>query len=251
MDYILMGLLVLPLLAVLYLTFVSSWTYPRLWDHSFTFAHWTSGIYLSGSLMAGLWLSLLIAMVMGVSATGLGFLFSWQIALHARKSLLIHFSYYPYLIAPVVLGAMLQFYFVRLGLTGTLVGVMLAQFIFILPYGVLVLSTFWNDRIRQTAFQAATLGATSQQVFRTILLPMAKPWLFICFLQCFLISWFDYGITQMIGIGKVSTLTIQTMVFIREANPRLAALAASLLVGPLVVLLVIKSKIFLKEAAIT
>lgn len=246
-DYILMGLLLLPLMAIVYLALVSRWTYPQLWDTSFSFVQWMARVSSAGSILKGLWLSIFLALGMGISATGVGFILSGQIAYHRGKSRFIHFAYYPYLIAPVVLGAMLQFYFVRLGLIGTLAGVMLAQFIFILPYAVLLLFTFWNDRIRQTAFQATTLGATSLQVFRTILFPMAKPWLIICFLQCFLISWFEYGITQMIGVGKVPTLTIQTMIYIKEANPHLAALAACMLVGPLVAMLLVNRKLFLKS----
>ena len=245
-DYMVIGLLFLPLVAIVYLVLVSRWVYPQLWDASFSLSHWIAGIRSTGSLLEGLWLSLFLATAMGAGATGVGFFLSHQVTLQGRRSGLIHFAYYPYLIAPVVLGVMLRFYFVRAGLTGTLAGVLLAQFIFILPYAILLLSTFWNDRVRQTAFQASTLGATPGQVFRTVLMPMAKPWLIICFLQCFLISWFDYGITQVIGVGKVATLTVQTMVFVKAANPHLAALAACLLVGPLVALMFINRKLFLQ-----
>ncbi|MCB0682427.1 MAG: ABC transporter permease subunit, partial [Saprospiraceae bacterium] len=121
------------------------------------------------------------------------------------------------------------------------------QVLFVFPYGLLFLSTFWNDRLKQTAFQATTLGASSWQLYRSVLIPMARPWLFICFVQCFLISWFEYGITQLIGVGKVPTLTIRTMQYVREADPHQAALASCLMVLPVLLLLVVNQRLFLKR----
>lgn len=243
-------LLTLPLLGILYLSLTTDWGYPQLWGAHFTVRYWADFFKAGDGLLGSLSLSLGLAFFIGISATFFGFFITRFMLFQQQQSVkLLKLAYFPYLIAPVVFGAMLQYYFIRMGLSGSFFGVLLAQMIFIFPYSVLFLSSFWNDRVRQTAFQATTMGASETQVNRHVLLPMARPWLFICFVQCFLISWFEYGITRVIGVGKVDTLTIQVMMFVNEANPHLAALAACILVIPVLLLLAINKKIFLKRSS--
>jgi len=247
--YLLSGLLlVLPLLTILYLSVVTNWSFPQLWQSDLSLRYWKALFYASDGLAGSFGLSLAISTAIATMATAFGFFLSKQLMFDSQQSRLIQLAYYPYVIAPVVFGSMLQFYFVRLGLTGSIAGVLFGQILFVFPYAVLLQSTFWNDRVKQTAFQATTLGASEKQLFQTVLFPMARPWLVICFVQCFLISWFEYGITQLIGVGKVATLTIKTMQFVKEANTHLAALSACLMVLPVIALLVINKKLFLKRA---
>lgn len=245
------ALLLLPLLAVLYLSVVTQWSYPQLLEATFTGQYWIDLLQGESNLLRSLGLSLLIASLISVSALLFGFTISGQLTATPRRAKWLPLAFYPYLIAPVVLGAMLQFYFVRFQLSGSLGGVMLAQVLFIFPYAVLFMSTFWNDRVRQTAYQALTLGATQRQLYQTVLIPMAKPWLFICWAQCFLISWFEYGITRLVGVGKVVTLSVVLMQYVEEANPHLAALAACLMILPVLLLLLLNQRIFLKSAKLS
>ncbi len=248
--YLIGLLLVLPLLTILYLSVVTNWSFPQLWQSDFSLRYWSALFYASDGLAGSFGLSLAISTGIATMATAFGFILSKQLMFDTKQSKLIQLAYYPYVIAPVVFGSMLQFYFVRLGLTGSIAGVLFGQILFVFPYAVLLQSTFWNDRVKQTAFQATTLGASEKQLFQTVLFPMARPWLVICFVQCFLISWFEYGITQLIGVGKVATLTIKTMQFVKEANTHLAALSACLMVLPVIALLIINKKLFLKRAEV-
>ncbi|TRX52206.1 ABC transporter permease [Fulvivirga sp. M361] len=232
-----------PFLTVVYLSLVSGWSFPDLWQANFTLRFWKSLLESGSGLLDSLRLSLFISFSIALLATAFGFFVSKQLMFWQRYQALLQLAFYPYLIAPVILGAMLQYYFVRWGLTGTLLGVFLAQTLFVLPYSVLLMATFWTDRIRQIAFQASSLGASNRQVNASVLFPMARSWLLLCFVQCFLISWFEYGITRLIGVGKVDTLTIKVMHFVQEANPHYAALAACLMILPLLVVLVINQRL--------
>jgi len=227
----------LPLLTVGYLSVVTAWQFPQLWDAPFSFRHWQSLLEDTNQLGRSLGLSLLISGSLALVGTALGFWVSRELCFRLQRRSWLQLAYYPYLIAPVVLGAMLQFYFVRWNLTGSILGVMLAQLLFIFPYSVLLLATFWSEEVRKLALQAHSLGASDRQVNRQIIFPLARPWLILSMVQCFLISWFEYGITQLIGVGKVPTLTIQVMHFVKEANPHQAALAASLMLLPLLFVL--------------
>jgi putative spermidine/putrescine transport system permease protein len=228
--------LALPLAALLYLSAVKFWVYPDLLHAHFSLEFWSGlgGTY--SGLTSSFALSLLMATSISLTATGLGFFFSAFLLLVPGRSTWLALSFFPYLIAPVSFGALLQTYFVRFGLSGSTGGVWIAQLLFVLPYANILLSTFWNRHIRQLYQQAITLGARPLQAFSGIILPLAKPWLGLSLLQCFLISWYEYGITRLIGIGKVQTLTVGVMHYLNEANPHVAALAAILLVSPVVLL---------------
>jgi putative spermidine/putrescine transport system permease protein len=230
----------MPILSLVYLSLQTQWEYPVLTN--FTAQQWIDALP-QGEILSSLMLSLGISMMLATVATCGGFLLSRSIA---QRPSWISLAFYPYLIAPVIFGVMLQYYFVRMELTGTVAGVLLAQLLFILPYSILLYATFWNKRVTNTAFQASTLGASEWQVFTTILLPMARPWMLLCFIQCFLISWFEYGITQVIGVGKINTLTMATMHFVREANPHLAAISSLLMVIPVLLLLGLNRRFFTK-----
>ena len=240
-------LLMLPLVAILFLSVVGRWSGQHLLPEYFTLEHWSGLFSLQSNLGRSFLTSLGISFTIAAFSTTFGFMISRQLSELSKNKGLIQLAYFPYLIAPVVFGTMLQFYFNKVSLTGSMGGVWIAQLLFIFPYSVLLLSTFWNARIRQIGFQATTLGASNWQVYRQVFIPMAKPWLFISFVQCFLISWYEYGITQLIGVGKVKTLTVQAMLFVKEANPFLAGLAACLMVLPVLVLLAVNKQIFLKR----
>lgn len=224
--------LLLPLLILLYLSVLRQWAFPALLDVPWTTQQWTDAAS-AGGLLGSLLLSVGLSGGLAVLATGAGFAVSRQLMAHPRAKRLLSLAYYPYLIAPVILGVMLQYYFIRLGITGTLFGVACAQFLFVFPYAVLFFAAFWTPRVRDLEGQALTLGASRGQVLRQVLLPAARSWLALCAFQCFLLSWFEYGMTQYVGIGKVGTLTVRTMQYIKEANPHLAAVAACMMLLPL------------------
>lgn len=244
---ILTVLILFPMLSLIYLSMVGEWSFPQLLDTQYTIQNWSNAFQGTDGLLNSFWISLFIALTIGLIATLCGFLVCRAIMYHRRHSLLLSLAYYPYLIAPVILGVMLQFYFIKLGVMGTLPGVMLAHFLFIFPYAVLFFAGFWTHQTRAIEGQAMTLGANRWQVFSKVLFPMAKNWLYICFFQSFMISWFEFGVTQYVGIGKVSTLTVRTMQYVKEANPHIAAVAACLMVLPLMAFLLLNRRFLLRN----
>ncbi len=241
--WLLASVLVFPVLVLLWLSLVQKWAYPQLWDSFFTIQNWQQAITGGRGIGESLLFSLLFSAIIAVGSTFLGVFCSQIIQYHPKRSTLLSLAYYPYFIAPVVLGSMLQYYFLRWGLVGSWLGVAVAQLLFVFPYAVIFFSGFWSLRVKDLQSQALTLGATPTQAFRRIVLPMAKPWIVVCLFQCFLISWFEYGITQLIGVGQVPTLTIRVIQLVKEANPYLAAVASLLMALPPLLLLAINRQV--------
>ena len=159
------------------------------------------------------------------------------IAYHRHKSLLLFLAYVPYIMSPVILGTCLMYLYIKGNLTGSMSGVMLAHTMFAYGFSIVFFSAFWNSRIRALEDLVYTLGGSVMYAYKKVLLPVSKNALLICFFQTFLISWFQYGLTLLIGSGKVQTLPIKVYEYVGEANMYYAALASCLLVLPPALLL--------------
>jgi putative spermidine/putrescine transport system permease protein len=242
------ALFLLPLIGLVYLSVVEQWRYPALLsDARFTLRHWSSFWSNSSGLRAGLGLSLGLSGTVALSASMAGFWMAGRIARHAQRRWLFSLAYFPYLVAPVILGVLWQHWWARLGWSGTLWGVFLAQWLFVFPYAVLFFAGFWNEQFRKVLFQARSLGADRRRLWSDVVLPLGLPWLAVGLFQCFLLSWFEYGLTQLIGVGKVPTLTIRTVLFVQEANPHGAAVAGLLMAMPPLLLLLLNRSVFLRR----
>lgn len=236
-----------PVVYLLLLSVAGSWIFPNILPQSFTLNHWYALLTGSNGLFGSLILSLVIALLVATVSTFLGFYTSRHIAFHPRKTLWMRLSYFPFVLSPVIYAAVLYYYFIRLGLSGNISGVVLGQLLIAYPYSVILFSGFWNNRIRNIEQLVQTLGGNRWQTYKRVLLPMAQGLLLVCFFQTFLISWFEYGLTTIIGVGKVQTLTLKVFQYINAANFYNAALSSSLLIIPPIILLYYNKKYLFKR----
>jgi putative spermidine/putrescine transport system permease protein len=207
------------------------WPWPAALPSRWQASAWTD-LAATGGLGAAALRSLGIAGVVALVATGLGFVTSRSAAQARSRDALNWLLHLPFALSPVVLGVGLEYSFLRAGLAGRVVGVALAQGILAYAYAVILLSGLWNPRTRAYLDGAATLGAAPRQAWIRVLLPIARPLLALCFVQTFLISWFDYALVLLIGGGRVVTLTTSLYQFLLSGDLRLAAASALLLLLP-------------------
>lgn len=236
-----------PFGVLIYLSLSTEWYYPSLLSHTFTLLNWESFLGGRTGILKSTGLSIVISLTVSVIATISGLFISRSMVYYTSGRWWLMSAYFPYVIAPVVLAVMLNYYFLQLGLSGTTIGVIAAQLLITLPYSIILFYGFWNRKIRSFENLADSLGGGFTDKVTHAILPSAKGLLTICFFQCFLISWFEYGLTQFIGTGKVETLTIMVYRFVTEANPYLAALAGTVLILPPIILLLINRKIIFRK----
>ena len=230
-------LVLFPFVFLVLLSLSTEWRFPDLLPSYFGLKNWKTILGSEAGLLQSFVSSLIISLSVATASTGAGFLISRAVFYHPQKKTLTLLAYFPYILAPVVFAACLSFFFLKMGLFGNITGVIVGQFIIAFPYALLFFSSFWNKKVRSYEDLVATLGGTRWQTYVKVLLPLARGLLLICFFQTFLISWFEYGLTSVIGIGKVQTLTIKVFLFIKEANYYYGALSCCLLIFPPVVLL--------------
>lgn len=231
------------------LSLSSSWQYPQIIPTRLTLDNWRGLLSFQTGLLSGLTLSMTISITVAAAVTTIGFITSRAVAFHKRSVQILLIAYLPYILSPVVYAACLQFFFVKFGLAGTTSGVILAQFLIAYPFSVIFFSSHWSTRLKSMEQLVATLGGTPFQTFMKVLIPISRPMLLICFFQTYLISWYEYGLTTIIGVGKVQTLTVKVYAYISEANMYYAALSSCLLIVPPVVLIWFNKRYIFRKPA--
>ena len=229
---LLVAFLLVPVAVLVVLSIGANWSWPGVLPGTWTSRHWSFLVRGDNPLAAGAGLSLLLAVCVSVASTGLGFFTSKKIAYHRHGQRLLLASYAPYVLSPILYAIWIHLFFVRFDLAGSLWGVMVGQFLLAYPYAVIFFQGFWSRGVKNLEDAGLTLGASRWQVMRRVVLPVARGMGVICLFQCFLISWFEFGLTSLIGVGKVKTLPILIYAYVQEADLHLAALACLILVVP-------------------
>ncbi|WP_341224966.1 ABC transporter permease [uncultured Arcticibacterium sp.] len=240
-------LIIFPFLYLVMLSFASEWQYPNILPGYFGLNNWKTILGSEIGLLTSFFESVLISLSVAFVSTLSGFWGSRAVYNHPNNKLLTLLTYFPYILAPVVFAACFSYFFIKMGLFGNAFGVVAAQFLITYPFALIFFSSFWNKKIRSYEELVTTLGGNSFQTYVMVLLPLAKGLLLICFFQTFLISWFEYGLTSVIGLGKVQTLTIKVFMYIKEANYYYGALSCCLLIFPPVLLLYFNKKYVFKS----
>jgi len=222
----------MPFVFLFILSIANGWDFPNLLPSVYSTERWSGLVQNSGGLLQSLRLSFLIALIVAIISTITGFTISQSISLHSKRKYLLFACYFPLALSPVIYSLLLNHFFILFNLSGTFTGVVIAQLIITIPFSILLLSSFWNENIRSLEQVSTTLGSNLRQTFFRVLLPVALPQLLVCFFQTFLISWFEYGLTTIIGVGKVQTLTLKVYQYIGEANIFYAALSSCIIVFP-------------------
>lgn len=233
----LLALFVVPFGYLLALSVATEWRFPRLLPVDWTFTHWADLDSAGSNWLASAFTSLTLAAAVATLATASGFLTARHLSGHPRRGLWLTLAYLPYAFSPVIYAHCVKFFFIAGGLSGTWAGVLLAQFILTYPFAILLFFNHFDHRLRAMEDLALTLGSTPRQAFWRVVAPVSRVALLICFFQTFLISWFEYGLTSVIGLGQVRTLTITVYQYIGEANVYVAALASCLVCLPPLLLL--------------
>jgi len=148
----------------------------------------------------------------------------------------------------VVMG--IHILFIRLRLTGTLLGVVLVHLIPTTPYVTMVMSSVFANYDPAYEEQARTLGASRWRIFWSITLPAIFPGLMVGGMFAFIISWEQYLMTLLIGSGQVVTLPVLLFSFANSGNTAVMAALSLVFVAPSILILFLTARHLSGESAI-
>jgi putative spermidine/putrescine transport system permease protein len=135
----------------------------------------------------------------------------------------------PLILPPVITAVALYIFFARIGLLGTLMGLIVAHTVLTVPYVVLLMTVAirqFDVRIEQVAY---SLGASWFRMFRSILLPNLWPSVVAAWIFAFIIS-FDEVIVTIFLAGAYDTIPKRMFnELILQVNPTITAIATLLI----------------------
>ncbi|WP_282096091.1 ABC transporter permease [Epibacterium ulvae] len=165
------------------------------------------------------------------------------------KSAFEFFLTLPLIVPEAAIGISLLMVFIKLGLAGSYLGIIIVHLIPTIPYMIRMLTAVYQGLGIEFEEQAKVLGATRWQVLRLVTLPMLMPGVIAGALFTFLVSSNIFLLTFFMGQGKI--ITLPTLLFSKISGGTLDASAAgiALVVTTPGVILLLLSERFIREEA--
>lgn len=238
------GFLVLPVLPLVIWSFAHGWRFPDLLPQAWSLQPWTTAFSPNSGVLHGFATTTVIATATALLAALVGVPAGRALGLHRfrGRALVTLFLLAPALLPGLAVVFGLHGLFLRLGLTGTLPGVILAHLIPVLPYMTLIMAAVFARFDTDFEAQARTLGATPFQTFRAVTLPAILPGLLTGALFAFLVSWSQYLLTLAIGGGRVQTLPLLLFSFASAGRNDITAAVALLYILPGLLILALTTR---------
>lgn len=222
-----------PLVLLLITSVGDRWFYPALLPPRITGESWRS--LVDGDRLASATLtSMALATATGALACAVGLVVGRALAglEGAWRHTAAAAAFLPVAAPPIALATGLQLTFLSLGLGGTFPGVLLAHAIPAAGYTSLYFLGLFQLLDQRIEDEARSLGASTTQLWRRVLLPMLRRPIAEGWVLGFLVSWAQVPLTLLVGGGAVRTLPLETLAFVRAGQDRWAATGALLLVLP-------------------
>lgn len=243
---LLVVLLTAPALVFVFHAFSRGWFYPHPLPQDWTLDPWTQQLS-NASTLAALRQSLLLATLVSLISLPIAYPAARVLTLaHIPGASLIRlFLFIPTIVPPVAMGMGLNILFLRIGLAGTWLGVILVHLIPIIPYTIFALTSVFARYDPTYEYQARVLGANRLRTFLSVTLPLLRPGLIVAFLFAFLISWSDYLLTLLIGGGRIMTLPLLLFSTAAGGNPTTLSVLALLSIAPPILIILATTRLLL------
>ncbi|MDT8340548.1 MAG: ABC transporter permease subunit [Longimicrobiales bacterium] len=224
----------LPLAVLAVVAWSGGWRFPTLLGASPGTPPWSQLAGGWGPLAGALGMSLALAVGTGVLAGAGGLPLGRALAgLGGRwRAVGAGAAFLPVAAPPLALGVGLQFTFLRLGLGGSTLGVLLAHLVPALGYTTLYFLGVFAVFDEEIEEEARRLGARPHQVLVRVTLPLLRRPLAEAAILGFLVSWAQVPLTLLVGQARVRTLTVEVLAWTQAGQDPLAAAGALCLALP-------------------
>jgi putative spermidine/putrescine transport system permease protein len=147
------------------------------------------------------------------------------------RQLLVTLILSPILIPIVVISLGLYLYYLKIALTGTVTGIVLAHAMYVTPFVIITMAAGINQLDERLETAATIMGATQARVFRAVVLPQLTPSLVSAALFAFLMSFDEVVIAWFITGPGTMTLPVKMYSSIRWENAPVLAAVATILIA--------------------
>lgn len=218
---------ILAIVAMLLWSFADDWRFPDALPGALTLDAWAR---LGSDLARPFWLTVVI----GAAATLLALVLVLLCLEHEQRALrrpglnALWLLYLPLLVPQIAFLFGAQVALVTIGLDGTLVAVIWAHLLFVLPYVFLSLADPFRALDPRYVRSAAALGTGPNLALLRIKLPMLTKPILIATAVGFAVSVGQYLPTLFAGAGRIATLTTEAVTLSSGADRRVLGVYATL-----------------------
>tara|TARA_R110001599_G_scaffold16037_4_gene65955 strand:- start:2398 stop:3249 length:852 start_codon:yes stop_codon:yes gene_type:complete len=241
---LLISWLILPLIPLALWSVSRSWFFPDILPSSYSLRAWNYVFSTTSEVLPALGQTALIALgatcisvVIGIPAGRALGLYQFR-----GKAIIEILILAPMIVPGIAVALGLHVVFLKLGLAGSAIGVMIVHLIPTLPYMALVMSGVFSNYDPDAEAQARSLGAGPFQTFYYVTLPAILPGLLIGSLFTFLVSWSQYILTLLIGGGRVVTLPLLLFNFASAGRNDITGAISMIYILPGVLLLLVAAR---------
>lgn len=129
----------------------------------------------------------------------------------------------PFLVPSMVFAMGVQVTFLRMGLAGTVPGVIIAHMIVALPYAIMIMTDVTAAAGTRLEEQARACGASPLQVFLHVQVPMLLPGILSASSMSYIVSFSQYLLTLLIGKGQVVTFALVMFPYLNAGDRTIAS----------------------------
>lgn len=215
------------------------WHFPSLIPQGFTLRAWRLITNPTNRVAEAMTVSIVVSLM--VTALNIVIALPASLYIHRLRSRAKLFAnicvLLPLLVPPlsVITGGYQEM--VRLGLTDSILGVVIVHLLPTLPYMIIIMQAVLININFNYLSTARTLGGGWWAVFFRIFLPLIFPGLITGTFFVFLISWSQYLPTLIVGGGRVITIPILLFAYAAAGDLTLMAMFSLLLIAPTLILL--------------
>jgi putative spermidine/putrescine transport system permease protein len=205
---------------------------------------WYADVFTSSTWLAPLWQSLVVGLGTGVLSAALGLVLARLMQMMtstAGKAIVSGLAFAP-LITPAILLAIGEYDVqLRLGLTGTTTGLILAHTVIAAPLAFAIITAALAGSDRGLEAAAWTLGVSRTRAFWTVVVRGIIPAVVGAFAISFVTSWDEVVLALFLQTGPTKTLPVTIYKYLESGIVPTVPAVASLLVTAVIVILVIRS----------
>lgn len=240
---ILVGVII-PMLPQLVWAFSHSWLFPDIVPSEFRTRAWeyiaNPNTNVLSATMTSLWIAVAvtgISILVGVPAGKALGMYKFR-----GKGLAELIILSPSIIPGLAVTMGMQVIFIRIGLSDTMLGVIVVHLLPTIPYMTISMSGVFANYDPAYEEQARSLGASAFKTFFLITLPTVFPGIMTGAMFAFLISWGQYILTVIIGGGRVITLPLLLFSFAGSGDNAVTSAMSIIFLLPSIIILFITSK---------
>lgn len=217
--------IILPLLTILMWVFTERWAWPSLIPQTFSLravkAVFRDRAELAKLFMSSVWISFVVAFASVI----IGMMTARALECYEffGKKIFSFISILPFLVPASVFAMGIQITFIKMGLSGTVFGVIIVHLICSLPYAVMLIQDGMRALGTGLEEQARVLGAGPLKAFFKVTFPNLFPVMLAAFSMSYIVSFSQYFLTLMIGGGSVKTFAIVMVPFLTSGERNFAS----------------------------